>query len=286
MLLLEGKGPAARLREELKDRTAQLTAAGRPPLLAAVLAGPDQASDLYLRRKAKVGRELGMVVEEHRLPGCDEGELIALLRRLSLRSDVDGILLEQPLPRSINKAKAISAIDPSKDVDGSTGQTRGLLTGEAGGLIPATPLAVMRLLAHYQIALRGAHVVIVGHSPVVGKPLSLLMLQQDATVTVCHKETRDLAAHTRQADILVVAAGVPGLIRGEMLAEGAVVVDVGINVVDGRTVGDVDYATAAAVAGAITPVPGGVGPLTTLTILENTVKSAEQRSSFTLAAAD
>lgn len=278
MLLMEGRLPAAALRAEIRQRTTALTNAGHPPRLAAVLAGHDQASDLYLARKERLGRELGIAVEAHRLPVATEEELAALLRRLSLRADVDGILLEQPLPPGISKQALLPAIDPAKDVDGLTGRTSGLLTGDSSGLAPATPLAVMRMLQHYQVALRGANVVIVGHSPVVGRPLALLMLREDATVTVCHKETRNLAAHTRQADILVVAAGVPGLITGEMLQPGAVVIDVGINLVAGKTVGDVDFASAAAVAGAITPVPGGIGPLTTLTILENTLRSAERRS--------
>jgi methylenetetrahydrofolate dehydrogenase (NADP+)/methenyltetrahydrofolate cyclohydrolase len=262
VILLEGKRPAAALRAELCARAATLAATARPPRLAAVLAGNDQASDLYMKRKARVGRELGITVDEHRLPQATTAELAGLLRRLSVRADVDGILLEQPLPGEIAKDQVLCAIDPDKDVD---------------GVVPATPSAVMRLLHFYGIALKGAEVVIVGHSPVVGRPLALMMLEADATVTVCHKATRDLAAHTRQADVLVVAAGVPGLIRGDMIRPGATVIDVGINVVAGRTVGDVDFASAAAVAGALTPVPGGVGPLTTLTILANTVASAERR---------
>lgn len=261
-MLLEGKTPAALMREELAARAAALASDGRPPCLAAVLVGDNQASDLYLRRKAKMGRELGITVEEHRIGDASEEEVAALLRLLSRRADVDGILVEQPLPRHIRKEAVLPAIDPAKDVDGRT---------------PATPQAVMHLLKHYGIEVAGAHVVIVGHSDVVGKPLAMLMLGADATVTVCHKLTRDLGAHTRQADVVVVAAGVPGLIRGEMLKPGAVVVDVGINVVDGKTVGDADFASVSAVAGAVTPVPGGVGPLTTLTILENTVASAERR---------
>jgi methylenetetrahydrofolate dehydrogenase (NADP+)/methenyltetrahydrofolate cyclohydrolase len=287
MVLLEGKTPATRLRDELQARVHALNqSVGRPPRLAAVLAGNDQASDLYLRRKAKLGRELGIVVEEHRLPTATAEELAGLLRQLSLRHDVDGILLEQPLPAHIGKEEVLYAIAPHKDVDGATGQTRVLLTGEPTTLAPATPMAVMRLLDHYQVELAGAIVVIVGHSPVVGKPLALMMLQRDATVTVCHKATRDLALHTRQADVLVVAAGVPGLIRGDMVRPGATVVDVGINVVNGKTVGDVDFASVASRAGAITPVPGGVGPLTTLTILANTVCNAERRCLSEQVAAD
>jgi methylenetetrahydrofolate dehydrogenase (NADP+) / methenyltetrahydrofolate cyclohydrolase len=286
MILMEGKSPAAELREELRSRAAALAAASRPPRLAAVLVGTDQASDLYLKRKAKLGRELGIDVERYLLPEAGEAETAGLLRRLSLRSDVDGILLEQPLPPWIRKEQVIHAIAPTKDVDGATGLTHGLLSGAGASAAPATPLAVMRLLRHYAIPLRGAHVVIVGHSPVVGRPLALLMLREDATVTVCHKETRDLPAHTRQADILVVAAGVPGLVRGDMIRPGATVVDVGINIVAGKTVGDVEFAAAAAVAGAVSPVPGGVGPLTTLTILANTVASAERHLQTCEGAAD
>jgi methylenetetrahydrofolate dehydrogenase (NADP+)/methenyltetrahydrofolate cyclohydrolase len=277
MLLMEGKLPAAALKAEIRRRAQALTESGHTPRLAAVLAGRNQASDLYLARKERLGRDLGIAVEAYRLPDATEEELVALVRRLSLRQEVDAILVEQPLPRSIRKEAVVAAIDPCKDVDGITGRTGGLLTGEATCLAPATPLAVMRMLRYYQVPLRGANVVIVGHSPVVGRPLALLMLREDATVTVCHKETRNLAAHTRQADILVVATGVPGLITGDMVRQGAVVVDVGINVVDGKTVGDVDFASVSQVAGALTPVPGGIGPLTTLTILENTIRSAERR---------
>lgn len=286
MMHLEGKTPACHLREELRARAASLAAAGRPARLAAVLVGENPSAALYLQRKVKLGQDLGVAVEAHQLATVTEEELVALLRRLSLRNDVDGILVEQPLPRTIAMAGLIHAIAPAKDVDGATGQTQGLLAGNAGGLVPATPLAVMRLLKHYGISLRGAHVVIVGHSPVVGKPLALLMLREDATVTVCHKETRDLAHHTGQADIVVVAAGVPGLIRGDMIRPGAILVDVGINVVDGRTVGDVDAASVQGIAGGLTPVPGGVGPLTTLTILENTLLSAERRAALDVGAAD
>ncbi len=278
MLLMEGKLPAAALQAEIRQRAASMISAGHTPRLAAVLAGNDKASDLYLTRKERLGRELGVSVESYRLWDATEESLVALLRRLSLRADVDGILVEQPLPEQIAKEAILHAIDPFKDVDGSTGRTGGLLTGDPGALAPATPLAVMRMLRYYQVPLVGANVVIVGHSPVVGKPLALMMLREDATVTVCHKETRNLAAHTRQADILVVAAGVPGLITGDMVKEGAVVVDVGINLVGGKTVGDVAFDSVSRVAGAITPVPGGIGPLTTLTILENTLSSAERRS--------
>lgn len=287
VLLMEGRLPAAALRAEIRRRTAALADQGVVPHLAAVLVGEDRASELYLRRKEKIGRDLGITVEPYRLKETSVEGLKGLLHRLSLRSDVDGILVEQPLPRSVPRAQVLSAIAPAKDVDGVTGQSSGLLTGVMTTPVPATAQAVMRLLHYYRINLRGAHMVIVGHSPVVGKPLALLALQQDATVTVCHKETRDLAAHTRQADILVVATGVPGLITGDMVRPGATVVDVGINVVNGEVVGDVDFASVSQVAGAITPVPGGVGPLTTLTILESTLAQAERRgSSFSQSAAD
>jgi methylenetetrahydrofolate dehydrogenase (NADP+)/methenyltetrahydrofolate cyclohydrolase len=276
MLLLEGKKPAAALKEELARRARALAESGRPATLAAVLVGNDPASHLYLKRKAKLGASLGIRVEGHILPATtSEDELFSLLRRLSNRSEIHGILVEQPLPPHIRTSVVLQAIDAKKDVDGATGKSAGLLMGDRSGLVPATPLAVMRILEHYRIRLAGQEVVIVGHSPVVGRPLALLMLAKDATVTVCHKATQDLASHTRRADILVVAAGVPGLITGEMVKPGATVVDVGINIVDGVTCGDVDWASVSPVVGAITPVPGGVGPVTTLTILENTVKSAE-----------
>lgn len=277
MLLLEGKRPAAPLKNDLAQRAKALAEMGRPATLAAVLVGDDPASHLYLKRKVKLGTSLGIRVESHLLPQqTTEEELFRLLRRLSTRSDVHGILLEQPLPSQIRKAMVLEAIDPRKDVDGSTGKVAGLVAGDPTGLAPATPLAVMHLLAFYQIPLVGREVVIVGHSPVVGRPLALMMLGQDATVTVCHKATEDLAFHTRRADVLVVATGVPGLITGEMVKPGAAVVDVGINVVDGQTVGDVDWESVSQVAGAATPVPGGVGPLTTLLIMANTLRSAER----------
>jgi methylenetetrahydrofolate dehydrogenase (NADP+)/methenyltetrahydrofolate cyclohydrolase len=277
VLLLEGKKPSAPLKTELARRAKALGDLGRPATLAAVLVGDDPASHLYLKRKARLGASLGIRVEGQILPtSTSEDELFALLRRLSTRADVHGILLEQPLPPHIRKGIVLPAIDPRKDVDGATGRANGLLTGDKAGLAPATPLAVMQLLDFYKIPLEGREVVIVGHSPVVGKPLALMMLARDATVTVCHKATLDLAAHTRRADVVVVAAGVPGLITGEMVKPGATVVDVGINLVDGQTVGDVDWETVAPVAGALTPVPGGVGPLTTLLILANTLRSAER----------
>jgi methylenetetrahydrofolate dehydrogenase (NADP+)/methenyltetrahydrofolate cyclohydrolase len=277
VLLLEGKKPAAPLKLDLARRAKALADLGRPATLAAVLVGDDPASHLYLKRKVRLGASLGIRVEAHILPReTTEDELFTLLRRLSTRSDVHGILLEQPLPAHIRKGTVLTAIDPRKDVDGSTGKVAGLLTGDPTGLAPATPLAVMHLLDFYQIPLAGREVVIVGHSPVVGRPLALLMLGQDATVTVCHKATQDLGAHTRRADVLVVAAGVPGLIKGEMVKPGSTVVDVGINLVDGQTVGDVDWESVSQVAGALTPVPGGVGPLTTLLILANTLRSAER----------
>lgn len=277
MLLLEGKKPAAPLKNDLAQRAKVLADLGRPATLAAVLVGDDPASHLYLKRKVRLGASLGIRVEAHILPQqTTEDELFRLLRQLSTRSDVHGILVEQPLPSQIRKAAVLEAIDPRKDVDGSTGKVAGLVAGDPTGLAPATPLAVMHLLEFYEIPLAGREVVIVGHSPVVGRPLALMMLGQDATVTVCHKATADLAFHTRRADVLVVATGVPGLITGEMLKPGATVVDVGINLVDGQTVGDADWASVSQVAGAATPVPGGVGPLTTLLIMANTLRSAER----------
>lgn len=271
MVLLEGKTPAALLRQNLKERAAYLARAGHPPRLAAVLAGADEASALYLKRKQRTGRQLGIAVEGYHLPQPTNEEVAALLRELSAREDVDGILLEQPLPRHLHKEQLLQCIAPEKDVD---------------GLKPATPRAVMRLLKHYGIPLMGAEVVIIGHSTVVGRPLAMLMLEQDATVTVCHKATQDLKAHTRRADVVVVAAGVPGLLTGDMIRPGAVVVDVGINIVDGQTVGDADFASVSQVAGAVSPVPGGVGPLTTLTILEAVVANAERAVRCQESAAD
>lgn len=277
MRLLEGKSPAEAMKPDVRSRALALASAGHPPRLAAVLAGRNEASDLYLSRKERLGRSLGIAVEAHRLPDASEDELVALVRSLSLRPDVDGIMVEQPLPDPQWRDAVVRAIDPFKDVDGATGLTGGLLSGQPTGLVPATPLAVMHLLDYYRVPLRGAHVTIVGHSPVVGRPLALLMLRADATVTVCHKATRNLAHYTRQADVLVSAAGVPGLITADMVRPGAVVVDVGINLVAGRTVGDVDFETVAPVASAITPVPGGVGPLTTVMLLANTVLAAGRR---------
>lgn len=287
MRLLEGKSPAESLKADVMSRARALAAAGHPPRLAAVLAGRNEASDLYIARKERLGRSLGIAVEAHRLPDAKEDELVSLVRQLSLRPDVDGIMVEQPLPDPAWRDAVVRAIDPFKDVDGATGFTGGLLGGQPAGLVPATPLAVMHLLQYHRIPLRGAHVTIVGHSPVVGRPLALLMLREDATVTVYHKATRDLAQFTRQADILVSAAGVPGLITGDMVRPGAVVVDVGINLVSGRTVGDVDFESVAPVASAVTPVPGGVGPLTTVMLLANTVLAAERRCpALTQSAAD
>jgi methylenetetrahydrofolate dehydrogenase (NADP+) / methenyltetrahydrofolate cyclohydrolase len=271
--IIDGKAAAARVRERVR---AEVAAMDSPPGLATILVGDDPASAVYVRMKREDSAEVG-IESFHHEPGGDvsQADLAALISSLNADARVHGILLQLPLPDHLDQDPLISAIDPAKDVDGLTPISAGrLFQGHEGAIAPCTPAGVMVLLDEAGIELEGARAVVIGRSILVGKPLAALLLAANATVTHCHSRTRDLTAVCREADVLVAAAGTPGLIGAEMVREGATVIDVGTNRVDGKLVGDVDFEAVRERAGAITPVPGGVGPMTRAMLLVNTVSAA------------
>ncbi len=278
--ILDGKAFAARLRGRVAGAVAALTAQGVTPGLAVVLVGEDAASQVYVRSKGRAVREAGMAGFEHRLPAdTPQATLMALIDRLNGDAAVHGILVQLPLPGHMDAAAVIAAIDPAKDVDGFHISNVGLLATGGQAMVPCTPLGCLMLLRGHLGSLRGLDAVVLGRSNIVGKPMAQLLLGQDCTVTMAHSRTRDLPAVCRRADILVAAVGRPEMVPGDWIKPGATVIDVGINrIPDGaggnRLVGDVDFASAVEVAGAITPVPGGVGPMTIACLLANTVTAA------------
>jgi methylenetetrahydrofolate dehydrogenase (NADP+)/methenyltetrahydrofolate cyclohydrolase len=274
--LLDGKALAARVRAEVAAEVAQLVAAGVRPGLAVVLVGDDPASQIYVRNKGRACSEVGIAVRDHKLPATTtHAELQRLLRELNADPAVHGVLVQLPLPPGLDAAALLDELDPRKDVDGLLPYSVGRLWLGRPQLVPCTPLGIMRLLAESGVELRGAHAVIVGRSHLVGRPVAGLLLAADATVTLCHSRTRDLPARIAEADIVIAALGRAEAIRGGWIKPGAVVIDVGINRrPDGRVVGDVEFAAARARASAITPVPGGVGPMTIAMLLHNTVRAA------------
>jgi methylenetetrahydrofolate dehydrogenase (NADP+)/methenyltetrahydrofolate cyclohydrolase len=278
--IIDGKGFAAEVRARVAAAVPAFgEAAGRKPGLAVVLVGDDPASQVYVRAKGKATEAAGMASFAHRLPAeTQQDELIALIGRLNRDEAVDGILVQLPLPAQIDEAAVVAAIDPAKDVDGFTLQNVGRLAVGEAGLVPCTPLGCLMLLEDRLGDLAGLEAVVVGRSNIVGKPMARLLLRAHCTVTVAHSRTRDLVAVVRRADIVVAAVGQPEMIRGDWLKPGATVIDVGINRVDGKLVGDVDFASASEVAGAITPVPGGVGPMTIALLLCNTLVAAHARA--------
>ncbi|MGE5580100.1 MAG: bifunctional 5,10-methylenetetrahydrofolate dehydrogenase/5,10-methenyltetrahydrofolate cyclohydrolase [Bacillota bacterium] len=274
--VLEGKAVAAAIREEVRAQVAQLKEKGITPKMAVVLVGDDPASVLYARSKEKACKNSGIDFELHKFAEtATEEEVLAKLGELSKNASVHGIMLELPLPRHMNKERVMMAVDPEKDVDGISPVNRGRMFTHKEGLFPVTPQSCIEIMKRQGITLEGKSVCLVGRGDTVGKPLIFLLLNENATVTVCHTRTRDLAKHTRAADIVVAAAGKANLITKDMIAPGTVVVDAGINDLDGKTVGDVDYEAVAEVASAITPVPGGVGSLTTALIQKNLLKAIE-----------
>ncbi|HUK05874.1 MAG TPA: bifunctional methylenetetrahydrofolate dehydrogenase/methenyltetrahydrofolate cyclohydrolase FolD [Burkholderiales bacterium] len=275
--LIDGKSLAAAVRASLKGRIDALAARGTRAGLAAVLAGEDAASRVYVRNKARACEETGLRSEVHELRGdVSERELLERIARLNADRAVHGIVVQLPLPRHLDADRILPSISPAKDVDGFHAANLGALVQGRPGFVPGTPAGVMRMLEHAGVALAGRHAVVVGRSTIVGKPLALLLLQKDATVTICHSKTADLAAATRGADVLVAAVGRAKLITAPMVKPGACVIDVGINrMADGKLCGDVDFAAVKEVAGSISPVPGGVGPMTVAMLIVNTVRSAE-----------
>ena len=282
--LIDGKAAAAALRGRVGagvDKFREAT--GRVPGLAVVLVGEDPASAVYVRSKGKATIEAGMLSFEHRLPaGATQDELVALVDALNADPAIDGILVQLPLPPQIDETVIITRIDPDKDVDGFNPVNAGRLAVGLEGFVPCTPLGCLKLLKAELGDLSGKNAVVIGRSNIVGKPMALLLLGANCTVTVAHSRTKDLPDVVRQADIVVAAVGRPQMITGDWLKSGATVIDVGINRTEAGLVGDVDFASASAVAGAITPVPGGVGPMTIACLIRNTLVSAARREGFKL----
>jgi methylenetetrahydrofolate dehydrogenase (NADP+)/methenyltetrahydrofolate cyclohydrolase len=283
--ILDGKRVARQIREELRDEVAEyIENNGDVPTLAAVLVGDDPASEVYVRNKIKACEEVGLNSRLFRLAaGATQDDLLALVARLNRSKDepIHGILVQLPLPKQIDAARVLQAVNPLKDVDGFHPENVGRMVQGQPRFLPCTPYGIQQLLMRSGIAIGGRHAVVVGRSDNVGKPMALMLMQRgeggEATVTVCHSKTPDLAQFTRQADLLVVAAGKPRLITAEMVKPGAVVVDVGIHRIGSGLVGDVDFEAVSQVAGAITPVPGGVGPMTVTMLLVNTLAAARQQ---------
>ncbi|MEO7503807.1 MAG: bifunctional methylenetetrahydrofolate dehydrogenase/methenyltetrahydrofolate cyclohydrolase FolD [Sphingomicrobium sp.] len=280
--IIDGKGAAAALRGEVATEVARFReATGRAPGLAVVLVGEDPASAVYVRSKRKATTESGMESFEHRLPAdTPQADLIALIDTLNADPRVDGILVQLPLPPQIDERVVITRISPDKDVDGFNPVNAGRLAIGLHGFVPCTPLGCLKLLQAELGDLSGKNAVVIGRSNIVGKPMALLLLQQSCTVTIAHSKTRDLPAVVAQADIVVAAVGRAGMVKGDWLKPGATVIDVGINRTDAGLVGDVDFVSASEVAGAITPVPGGVGPMTIACLIRNTFVSAARTERF------
>lgn len=275
--IIDGKGIAEDIHRELKEEVAILAKEGRAPGLAVVLVGNDQASETYVRSKERKARELGIFSQVFRRDaGISKEELLELIQELNEDRRIDGILVQLPLPSHIDEKEIIEAIDPGKDVDGFHPVNTGRLFNSQKDLPrfePCTPMGIMELLEREGIEVEGKKAVVVGRSNIVGKPVACLLLEKNATVTICHSRTRDLARETVTADILVVAVGKPGFIDGSMVKDGVVAIDVGINRVDGKLVGDLDFPSVEKKSSYITPVPGGVGPMTIAMLMKNTIKA-------------
>lgn len=278
--IIDGKAIAADIREEIAAETAALIEQGVTPGLAVVLVGDDPASRVYVTMKEKACEKAGIFSDEHKLAAeTSEAELLELIDKLNNDERIDGILVQLPLPDHIDESKVLEAISPKKDVDGFHPYNVGRLVTGNPLFQPCTPYGVMKMLEHTGVDLTGKEVVVVGRSNIVGKPVALMCLAKHATVTLCHSRTKDLAAKVGQADVLIAAVGVPEMVKGEWVKEGAVVIDVGVNRVgEKKLVGDVEYDAAMQRASAVTPVPGGVGPMTITMLLYNTVESAKRRA--------
>lgn len=279
MQILDGKSLAQQIEAEIKSEVENLSQKGITPGLAVILVGNDPASQSYVNMKAKACKRTGIYSITHEMPeNIAQDSLLQTIQMLNLNPNIDGILVQLPLPKHIDTTAVLEAIAPHKDVDGFHPFNMGRIFANLEGFIPATPMGVLTLLKHYQIPIQGQNVVIVGASNIVGKPLGALFLNENATITLCHIYTQDLIAHTKKADILCVAVGKPNLITKEMVKEGAIIVDIGISKLpNGKIVGDVDFENVAPLCEFITPVPGGVGPMTIASLLQNTLKSAKLR---------
>jgi methylenetetrahydrofolate dehydrogenase (NADP+)/methenyltetrahydrofolate cyclohydrolase len=278
--LIDGKAIGAAVRAEIRDRVEEFSVRTEiKPNLVTVLVGDDPASRIYVRNKGKACHEAGMLSQQIDLPATlPENDLLALVAELNADPAVHGILVQLPLPDHINESRVIEAISPDKDVDGFHPVNAGRLLSGGPCFVPCTPLGIMKMLDHESVSLKGKHAVVVGRSNIVGKPVALLLLARHATVTICHSRTKDLPAVVRSADVVVAAVGRAEMIRGDWLSPGAVVIDVGINrLPDGKLVGDVAFEEAKEIAGKISPVPGGVGPMTITMLLHNTLEAADRQ---------
>ncbi len=276
--IIDGKLTSAQIREEIKAEAAILTAKGTQPGLAVIIVGEDPASQIYVRNKEKACNEVGFYSEKYALPAeTTEAELTALIEKLNADKNIHGILVQSPLPNHLDEKRIVAQILPCKDVDAFSEENVGKITLGTPRFLPCTPAGIMELLKRYNIETKGKHAVVVGRSNIVGKPMGLLLLGADCTVTTCHSRTVDLAKYTREADILVAAVGKSKLIKGDMVKDGAVIIDVGMNRDEnGKLSGDVDFAECEPKASYITPVPGGVGPMTITMLLQNTLVSAKE----------
>ena len=279
MTILDGKKLSQKIRSEVKAEVETLQAKGITPGLAVVLVGADPASAAYVNMKSKACKEAGIYSIVHEMPDTiNQDNMLEIINMMNKNPNIDGILVQLPLPSHIDTTAILEAIDPKKDVDGFHAYNIGKVTTKLDGFIPATPYGVMELLKEYDIDPKGKDVCVVGASNIVGKPMGTLLLNADATVTTCHIHTKDLKSHTLKADIICVGVGVVKLIKEDMVKDGAIIVDIGINRLDsGKLVGDVDYENVAPKCSYITPVPGGVGPMTIAMLLKNTIKAAKQR---------
>ncbi|ARR00805.1 bifunctional methylenetetrahydrofolate dehydrogenase/methenyltetrahydrofolate cyclohydrolase FolD [Campylobacter porcelli] len=279
MQIIDGKEISNRVKQRVKDEALALKSKGITPTLAVVLVGDDKASQTYVasKEKATIACDMGSVA--HKLPASTtQSELLALIELLNADDSIDGILVQLPLPKHIDTNSILEAIDPNKDVDGFHAINVGKLNSGLDGFVPCTPLGIMELLKAYNIEVSGKNAVVIGRSNIVGKPMAALLLNAGATVTIAHSKTKDLAKVCQNADIVVVAVGKPNFLKADMIRDGAIVIDVGINRLDsGKLVGDCDYESVAPKCSMITPVPGGVGPMTIAMLLSNTLKSAKNR---------
>jgi methylenetetrahydrofolate dehydrogenase (NADP+)/methenyltetrahydrofolate cyclohydrolase len=278
--IIDGKAVAARIRAGLGEKARALTERGTQPGLAVVLVGQDPASQVYVRGKTKACHEAGFRTFDHHLPDTtSEAELLSLVAALNDNPDVDGILVQMPLPAAIDARRVLLSIDPEKDVDGFHPENLGRLLMGQPRFVACTPFGIMKLIEEAGVSLAGANAVVVGRSNIVGKPMAALLIAADATVTVCHSKTRDLPGVVGGADVVIAAVGRPEMVKGAWIRPGATVIDVGVNrQASGKLLGDVEFAAAAERAAAITPVPGGVGPMTIAMLLANTLMSAERRA--------
>jgi methylenetetrahydrofolate dehydrogenase (NADP+)/methenyltetrahydrofolate cyclohydrolase len=276
--VIDGLAIARQVKDEVAARAAKLKARGITPGIAVIIVGDDAASQIYVRNKVKTAQALGLFSEMISLPATiSQDELLAAVSRLNAAPEIHGFLVQLPLPSHIDSGAITDAISPAKDLDGFHRQNVGALTLNHPGMRPCTPSGIMRLLDAAGIAVKGAHAVIIGRSNIVGKPMAMMLLHAGATVTICHSQTRDLNSHTRQADIVVAAVGKPRFVTGDMIKPGATVIDVGTNrLADGKLCGDVDFDSVSPVAAALTPVPGGVGPMTVAMLLSNVTTAAER----------